>query len=118
VLWLESAGGGLGIGHAGAWLAALPSDQWDEVQPHRRLRASLHWDDYYGDRMQELVAITHDANPRDILHALRDAVLTDDELAAGSSTWDTYPDPFHDWHTDPCQDPANSTRAHPDSADH
>ncbi|MCI2421297.1 GTP-binding protein [Saccharopolyspora sp. K220] len=110
-LWLESAGGGLGVAHGGPWLAALEPDQWADVSPERQVRASLTWDDYYGDRIQELVVIAHEASPRDIVRALRHALLTDDELAAGDQAWASYDDPFVEWHTDPCDaDPAeNST---------
>jgi G3E family GTPase len=114
-LWLESAGAGLAIGHAGPWLAALPQDAWADVEPERQVKASLNWDTYYGDRMQELVVIAHEANPRDITRALREAVLTDDELAAGEAEWLTYPDPFGEWHTDPCADSDGSHEV-PDAA--
>ena len=102
MLWLESAGGGLAVGHAGPWLAALPADQWEHVAPQRQLKASLAWDAYYGDRMQELVVIAHEASPREITRVLRQAVLTDDELAAGEAAWLAYDDPFGEWHLDPC----------------
>lgn len=103
-LWLESAGGGLAVGHAGPWLAALPEHQWSQVEPERQLRASLHWDDEHGDRMQELVVIAHAAEPGEIRHALNEALLTDDELSAGRAAWTTYPDPFAEWHEEPCAD--------------
>ena len=103
-LWLESAGGGLAIGHAGPWLAALPAEQWSQVTPERQLRASLHWDDEHGDRMQELVVVAHSAEPAEIRHALRRALLTDDELSAGRAAWAHYPDPFAEWHEEPCED--------------
>lgn len=105
VLWLESAGGGLNVGHAGPWLAALPLEQWTDVDPEQQTKALLAWDDYYGDRMQELVVIAHRADPEEITRALRAALLTDEELAAGQQQWLHYPDPFSDWHTDPCADP-------------
>lgn len=104
VLWLESAGGGLAIGHAGPWLAALPEQQWSQVEPDRQLRASLHWDEDHGDRMQELVVIAHSAEPGEIRHALNEALLTDDELSAGRAAWAQYPDPFAEWHEEPCAD--------------
>ncbi|GAA4851167.1 ribosome hibernation factor-recruiting GTPase MRF [Saccharopolyspora rosea] len=108
-LWLESAGGGLGVGHAGPWLAALEPEQRSELSPERQVRASLNWDDYYGDRMHELVVIAHEADPREIVRALRHALLTDDELAAGQEVWATYEDPFVEWHTDPCGDDPATT---------
>jgi G3E family GTPase len=79
-LWLESAGGGLQIGHAGPWLAAV--DDWDGVDDDRRAMAALGWDPYYGADHAEITA------------ALRDALVTDAELAAGLSAWDGYRDPF------------------------
>lgn len=107
-LWLESAGGGLAVGHAGPWLAATPEDQWGRVEAERQLRASLHWDDEYGDRMQELVVLAHAAEPADIRHALDQALLTDDELSAGRAAWARYPDPFAEWHEQPCADEVES----------
>lgn len=102
VLWLESAGGGLRVGHAGPWLAAV--DDWEGVDPERRAMASLTWDPYYGDRAQDLVVIAHLASPEEITAALRGALLTDSELALGERQWAEFPDPFGEWHSDPCED--------------
>lgn len=104
VLWLESAGGGLQVEHAGPWLAALSDERWAHMPAQRRARAALSWDDYYGDRAQELVILAHDAKPQDIRRTLDEAVLTDAELATGRQAWAQYPDPFDDWHAEPCGD--------------
>nr|WP_242613157.1 GTP-binding protein [Herbihabitans rhizosphaerae] len=101
-LWLESAGGGLRVGHAGAWLAAVSEDAWRHADPERVAKASLDWDPYYGDRIQELVIVSHLAEPEQITATLRAALLTDDELAEGETAWRGYPDPFGSWHQDPC----------------
>lgn len=82
-LWLESAGGGLRIGDAGNWLAAV--DDWSEIDPERRAMASLDWDLHYGDRAQELVIIVHEASPEAITTTLHAALLTDEELAMGAT---------------------------------
>lgn len=103
-LWIESAGGGLGIGHAGPWLDAPDGPAWDDVSPERRTMASLRWDPVFGDRAQEIVVITDQATPEEVEFALRGALLTDDELAAGRETWLGYPDPFGEWHEEPCED--------------
>lgn len=103
-LWIESAGGGLGIGRAGTWLAADDGPDWEDVTPERRAMASLRWDPRFGDRAQDLVVITYLRSPGDIEDALDAALLTDDELAAGPSVWATYEDPFDEWHTEPCED--------------
>ncbi|MGO1050952.1 ribosome hibernation factor-recruiting GTPase MRF [Crossiella sp. CA198] len=101
-LWLETAGGGLRIGHAGPWLAAL--DDWSGVDPDRRAMADLNWDPYYGDRGQDIVVLSHTAVPAEIAEALESALLTDEELAQGQDAWLAYADPFGSWHEDPCDD--------------
>lgn len=90
-LWLESAGGGLRVGHAGAWLAAVDDDAWQRVSPERRAKATVEWHPRWGDRMQELVILSHDASPVQVIAELTDALLTDDELAGD---WRGYEDPF------------------------
>jgi G3E family GTPase len=103
-LWLESAGGGLRVGHAGAWLATADDNTWDRVDAQRRAKAALDWHPRFGDRTQELAILSHQAAPEAIVAALRAALLTDDELAAGEATWRHYADPFGSWHSDPCDD--------------
>ncbi len=102
--WVESAGGGLGIGQAGAWLAADDGPDWDDVPAERRAMAALRWDPRFGDRAQDLVVITHRATPEEIESALTGALLTDHELAEGPAVWANYPDPFGTWHAEPCED--------------
>ncbi|QWF85543.1 ribosome hibernation factor-recruiting GTPase MRF [Amycolatopsis sp. CA-230715] len=102
--YLESAGGGLGIGHAGPWLASPDGPAWDQVSPERRTLASLRWDPVHGDRAQEIVVLTDRATPEEIEAALGGALLTDEELADGPSAWRAYPDPFGEWHEEPCDD--------------
>ncbi|KAA2252138.1 cobalamin biosynthesis protein CobW [Solihabitans fulvus] len=103
-LWVESAGGGLRIGHAGPWLATLDQDDWAEIGEERRAMAALTWDPYYGDRAQDVVVVAHLADPAELTAALRNALLTDEELARGEAAWLAYPDPFGSWHVDPCED--------------
>ena len=91
-LWVESAGGGLQIGHAGPWLAAV--EDWSGVDDDRKAMAALTWDPYYGDRVQELAVLIDGADATEIADTLRAALLTDAELAAGSGAWDGYRDPF------------------------
>ncbi|WP_037335275.1 ribosome hibernation factor-recruiting GTPase MRF [Saccharomonospora piscinae] len=93
-LWLESAGGGLGLAVLGPWLDAPDSPDWDEVTDERSALASLRWHPVWGDRAQELVVVSHLADPREIREALSGALLTDAELAEGRGAWAAYPDPF------------------------
>ncbi|GAA4887400.1 ribosome hibernation factor-recruiting GTPase MRF [Actinomycetospora straminea] len=105
VLWLESAGGALQVGHAGRWLAADDGARtWDDVDDERRAAAALRWDERFGDREQQLVVLVHDADPARIVEALDAALLTDAELARGEAAWRRFPDPFGHRHADPCDD--------------
>lgn len=102
VLWVESAGGGMRIGHAGDWLAGADEQAWTEAGDQRRALAALAWHPRWGDRAQDLVAICHDADPDEIDAALRSALLTDAEIAAGEDAWAALPDPFGWAHDEPC----------------
>jgi G3E family GTPase len=105
VLWLDSAGGGLRIAHAGEWLAGRDAAAWDAVDDRRRALAALAWHPRWGDRTQDVVVLCHRADPDDIEAALRSALLTDDELAAGEAGWADLHDPFGHVHDEPCADP-------------
>ena len=110
VLWVESAGGGMRIGHAGEWLAGPEGPDWDEVDDQRRALAALAWHPRWGDRAQDVVVLCHDADPDDIDAALRAALLTDAEVAAGEPAWAQLPDPFGWTHDEPCDPPATAAR--------
>lgn len=110
-LWIESAGGGLGIRLAGRWLDSPHAPAWEDVSPERRTLAALRWDPVWGDRVQELAVLSHRADPVVIDHELRRALLTDDELAAGPEAWRGYPDPFGTGHDEPCDDSSGAEPA-------
>ncbi|GLY64793.1 hypothetical protein Atai01_14120 [Amycolatopsis taiwanensis] len=111
-LWIESAGGGLGIGHAGPWLDSPDGPAWEDVSAERRTLASLRWHPVWGDRAQELVIVTHQAETAEIEQALQGALLTDAELADGHQKWALYPDPFGEWHEEPCDDDVTAPARH------
>lgn len=106
VMWLESAGGGLRVAHAGQWLATLDPDDpaWANVPSQRRALAALGWHPRFGDRHNALVVLVYDADPESIRLALQDALLDDAELGAGEDSWLDLPDPFGSEHRDPCGD--------------
>lgn len=107
VVWLESAGGGLRVGSAGRWLAAMDAEEVEAADPDRRALAALRWDDTFGDRDISLVILAHDADPGEIRRALHWALVEDDELRLVErapervALWE---DPFGEWHADPCED--------------
>ncbi|MFB7722208.1 ribosome hibernation factor-recruiting GTPase MRF [Nocardia sp. NPDC056100] len=108
VVWLESAGGGLRIGGAGKWLAAMTSAELDELaraDPERHMMASLRWDEHFGDRHSSLVILVHDADAEEIRHALHWALVDEDELRQvrfAPERVALWHDPFGDQHEDPC----------------
>ncbi|MGW4090840.1 ribosome hibernation factor-recruiting GTPase MRF [Nocardia sp. NPDC004750] len=105
VVWLESAGGGLRVGGAGRWLAAMPEAERAEADPERLAMAALRWDERFGDRDVSLSILVHDADPARIREALHWALVEDDELRLVErapervARWE---DPFGEWHADPC----------------
>lgn len=109
VLWLESAGGGLRLGHAGGWLAAGDAAAWESVSAQRRALAALGWHPRFGDRAQDLVVLVHDADPEEIGGRLFGALLTDAELDAGEAGWRALADPF-EWCRTEWSDSGTSSR--------
>ncbi|EGD55430.1 ribosome hibernation factor-recruiting GTPase MRF [Gordonia neofelifaecis] len=108
VLWLESAGGALGIRRVGRWLAASPEGTAD---PEHRAMAALHWDDVYGDRHSSVTVLCHRAAPDQIRAAFDDALVTDAELALGPDFLANLPSPFGTEHRDPCDDFESTDRS-------
>lgn len=103
VMWLESAGGGLRVADVGPWLVAMTAQEQERVPTARRALAALRWDERFGDRDTSMVVLVHGADPADIERALRSALVTDDELLR-EADWAGWPDPFGQWHEDPCDD--------------
>jgi G3E family GTPase len=102
-MWIESAGGGLRSEYAGRWLAAMSSSELAYADPQRVALAAADWDDEVGDRHVSMTVLVCGAEPENIVDALRGAMLTREEWARPHE-WPTYPDPFGDWHEDPCED--------------
>ena len=101
--WIESAGGGMWIGSAGNWVAAMSPSELAGVDPQRRALAELIWDDRFGDRHTSMTVLVCGADPTKILDTLDGALLTDAEMSRRHQ-WIRYADPFGDWHEDPCDD--------------
>jgi G3E family GTPase len=102
-MWLQSAGGGLRVDTAGKWLAAMTPSELAYVDPERRALADLMWTDDHGDRHTSMTILLCGADAGEVRGALHGALLSDDEMAAPHE-WLHYPDPFGEWHQDPCHD--------------
>ncbi|MCC9310584.1 GTP-binding protein [Kitasatospora sp. RB6PN24] len=93
VTW-RSAGRHLELRAAGDWLEDGAAEHWRHASPTRRTLASWYWDDYYGERRNEIVFTGADLDPVR-LHAILNAVqLADHELALGPDCWRDLPDPL------------------------
>lgn len=107
-MWLESAGGGLRVESVGKWLAAMTASEVAYVDPERRVFAELLWEYRFGDRHTTITVLACGASAVLVDDVLRSALLTDEELATPHE-WPSYPDPFGDWHEDPCEESAGET---------
>lgn len=113
-MWLESAGGGLRVGSAGKWLAALTASELVGVDAERRAFAELRWHDRYGDRHTAMTILLCGADSDQIVAALEGALLSDEELGFPQA-WIHYDNPFGRWYEEPCgaaRDDAEDLPAH------
>ncbi|GAA1152082.1 hypothetical protein GCM10009577_88910 [Streptomyces javensis] len=94
VISWRSAGRHLELREAGGWLEGEDAAAWRAASPQRRTLASWYWDDYYGERRNEIVFTGADLDADRLRAALDSAVLDDGELALGTERWARLPDPL------------------------
>lgn len=81
---------------AGLWWAAVDRADWPTDRDYLK-QIEARWLAPFGDRRQELVFIGMDMDEAWIRQQLDACLLTDAEMAAGSSAWRDLPDPFDPW---------------------
>jgi G3E family GTPase len=81
---------------AGMWAAASPQDLWPDDADFRSEIAEV-WQEPWGDRRSEIVLIGQYLDQARIEAALHQALVAEDELAAGPRVWETWEDPFAVW---------------------
>ena len=79
------------------WWAACPQQDWPSDEAERDAILE-HWEEPYGDRMNEIVFIGQRMDESVLVPALEHALLTDDERALPMDQWQTFEDPFPPWH--------------------
>ncbi len=92
----SQAGGIAHHGFAGMFWKAVPEDRWPQDDASIEVIME-NWQEPFGDMRQELVFIGQDLDKSNIKKQLDACLLSDDELLAGKSMWQTLPDPFPVW---------------------
>ncbi|WP_433758492.1 GTP-binding protein [Nocardia sp. CA-135398] len=81
------------------WFASRPelAAIWSQAGPNLTFEPAAWWSALEVPAGQEIVFIGIKLDTTHIRALLDAALLTDDELSAGPTTWTTYPDPFPAW---------------------
>lgn len=94
-VWAQ-AGGACSFEPGGVWWDAMPRAEWPE---DAQARADIERECVgpHGDRRQEIVFITQDADHEEMARLLEACLLTPAELARGPQHWARLEDPFPEW---------------------
>ncbi|WP_131537769.1 GTP-binding protein [Pedobacter nototheniae] len=78
----SQAGGSLRVEHAGVWWASIPSQERNNYSDYLENTEQIleNWDEYFGDRLNELVFIGQDLDIDELKSNLNNCLLTDLEL--------------------------------------
>ncbi|ALM82743.1 zinc metallochaperone GTPase ZigA [Bordetella sp. N] len=76
-------------GPAGYWWAAMPPEEWPQ-DPEYQASIRANWDDQVGDARQEIVIIGMEMDEADLRASFDACLLSDEEMAAGPATWQTW----------------------------
>jgi len=94
-MWSQ-AGGSAEYRPVGYWWAAAPKSRWpDDDEIWKSIMKE--WEEPFGDRRQQLVYIGQDLPKEEIIEALQECLLNDEEMAIGPAGWARLPDPFPNW---------------------
>ncbi len=91
--WIR-AGASWNVEPSGIWWADMPQERWPSV-PAIRQRIIQHWQEPWGDRRQELALIGEADTLCEVIKALEQALLTEEEMALGQLGWRYLYDPVH-----------------------
>ncbi len=92
----SQAGGIARHGFAGMFWRAVPDSRWPEDEESLNI-IKQHWVEPFGDMRQELVFIGQNMDESQVRTMLDDCLISDEELLAGKSLWETMADPFPRW---------------------
>lgn len=92
----SQAGQLLEVNPGGYWYAASAPEHWDVDDEQRQVILDL-WHPELGDRRQEIAIIGQGLNQAALTAMLDACLVTEEELRAGPSLWQTFTDPFPEW---------------------
>ncbi|WP_277961410.1 zinc metallochaperone GTPase ZigA [Pseudomonas sp. RIT-To-2] len=95
----SQAGGLMRHGFAGRWWRFVPKAHWPQ-DAESTASIMAHWQTDSGDCRQELVFIGQGVDFARLTVELDVCLLTDAEMALGTTEWQQLPDPFGPWHDD------------------
>ncbi len=98
VSWSQAGGSAL-YRPAGFWWGAMPKSEWSN-DPELSKIIMEQWEEPHADRRQELVFIGQDLPKNDMISALNDCVLTDEEMEYGVELWKKLDNSFPVWVSD------------------
>jgi len=92
----SQAGGIARYGFGGMFWKSVPKDNWPTDEDYLA-SISEKWIEPFGDMRQELVFIGQNLNKTDVIHALDNCLLSEEEVLRGRAFWETLSDPFPAW---------------------
>jgi G3E family GTPase len=92
----QLVGSTLDVMSIGTWWADTPKEHWPEDSEFRKLIES-QWDEFAGDRKQELVFIGIGINEQALREGFTRALLTEEELSSGMQYWAQQDDELPRW---------------------
>ena len=92
----SQAGGIARYGFGGMFWMAVPKENWPDDEEYLAT-IRKQWVEPFGDMRQELVFIGQNLKQDEVIRALDDCLLTEEELLRGRSYWETLNDPFPAW---------------------
>ncbi|MBZ4416219.1 zinc metallochaperone GTPase ZigA [Myxococcus sp. RHSTA-1-4] len=105
-VWAQ-AGGACSFEPGGLWWDAVPRAEWPD-DSEARAEIEREMTGPHGDRRQEIVFITRDADHEEMARLLEACLLTTEELARGPERWSRLKDPFPEWRLVHTEDAAAS----------
>ena len=92
----SQAGGIAHYGFGGMFWMAVPRDNWPTEEDYLE-SITEKWVEPFGDMRQELVFIGQNLNKEEVIQALDDCLLSEEEVLLGKTYWATLTDPFPEW---------------------